>query len=438
MNVVVIGTGYVGLVTGACFSEFGVQVTCVDKQESKIAALNRGEIPIYEPGLDTLVERNEREGRLRFTCDTPDAIQSALVIFIAVGTPPAEDGSTDLRFIEAVAREIGRCSDGYKVIVTKSTVPVGTARKVRSWVQEELDARESKATFSVASNPEFLREGAAISDFQRPDRVVIGVDEEDEQALAILRDLYRPLFLNETPFVICNVATAELSKYAANAFLAAKVSFINEIAILCEKIGGDVQGVARAMGLDRRIGSKFLHAGPGYGGSCFPKDTLSAAHFAREVGVRFEIVEAAIRVNERQREYALDKIRTALSGELAGRTVALLGLSFKPETDDIRESPAVDIAKRLLEAGARVRAFDPQAMAHAAREMPELTLCKDPYEACKGAEALVIATEWNQFRMLDMERIRSLLDRPILVDLRNIYRSESMREAGMEYWSVGR
>jgi UDPglucose 6-dehydrogenase len=438
MNVAVIGTGYVGLVTGACFSEFGVQVTCVDKDESKIAALNRGEIPIYEPGLDTLVERNDREGRLSFTSDTPETMQTALIIFIAVGTPPNEDGSTDLRFIEAVAREIGSCIDGYKVIVTKSTVPVGTAPKVRRWVQEELDARKSKATFSVASNPEFLREGAAINDFQRPDRVVIGVDEGDEQALAILRDLYRPLFLNETPFVICNVATAELSKYAANAFLATKISFINEIALLCEKIGGDVQGVARAMGLDRRIGSKFLHAGPGYGGSCFPKDTLSAAHFAREAGVEFEIVEAAIRANERQRDYALEKIRSALSGRLEGRTVALLGLSFKPETDDIRESPAVDIAKRLLNEGAQVRAFDPQAMTQAAREMPDLILCKDAYEACKGADVLVIATEWNQFRMLDLERIKSLLEQPILVDLRNIYRNESMRDAGLEYWSVGR
>jgi UDPglucose 6-dehydrogenase len=438
MNVAVIGTGYVGLVTGACFSEFGVQVTCVDKDESKIAALNRGEIPIYEPGLGTLVERNDREGRLSFTCDTPETMKTALVIFIAVGTPPNEDGSTDLRFIEAVAREIGSCIDGYKVIVTKSTVPVGTAPKVRRWIQEELDARKSKATFSVASNPEFLREGAAINDFQRPDRVVIGVDEGDEQALAILRDLYRPLFLNETPFVICNVATAELSKYAANAFLATKISFINEIALLCEKIGGDVQGVARAMGLDRRIGSKFLHAGPGYGGSCFPKDTLSAAHFAREAGVAFEIVEAAIRANERQRDYALEKIRSALSGRLEGRTVALLGLSFKPETDDIRESPAVDIAKRLLNEGAQVRAFDPQAMTQAAREMPDLILCKDAYEACKGADVLVIATEWNQFRMLDLERIKSLLEQPILVDLRNIYRNESMRDAGLEYWSVGR
>ncbi|MCP5040330.1 MAG: UDP-glucose/GDP-mannose dehydrogenase family protein, partial [bacterium] len=282
MNVAVIGTGYVGLVTGACFSEFGVQVVCVDKMEDKIACLRRGEMPIYEPGLEDLVSRNVREGRLSFSSDTPESVRNALVIFIAVGTPAADDGSTDLRFIEAVAREVGQCTDGYKVIVTKSTVPVGTARKVRKWIQEELDERGSTANFSVASNPEFLREGAAIGDFMRPDRVVIGTDEGDEQALAIIKDLYRPLFLNETPIVISNVATAELSKYAANAFLAAKISFINEMSILCERVGGDVQGVARAMGLDKRIGSKFLHAGPGYGGSCFPKDTLSAAHFARD------------------------------------------------------------------------------------------------------------------------------------------------------------
>ena len=295
MNVAVIGSGYVGLVTGACFSEFGVQVVCADKDADKVASLCRGTMPIYEPGLDDLVSRNVREGRLSFTDDPPEAICNGLVVFIAVGTPAAEDGSTNLDFIEAVSREIGQCMDGYKVVVTKSTVPVGTAKKVRKWIQEELDKRGSSAHFSVASNPEFLREGAAIGDFMRPDRVVIGTDDGDEQALAIIQDLYRPLFLNETPFVITNVATAELSKYAANAFLATKISFINEISILCERIGGDVQGVARAMGLDKRIGSKFLHAGPGYGGSCFPKDTLSAVHFARDLGIDFEIVEAAIR-----------------------------------------------------------------------------------------------------------------------------------------------
>lgn len=387
MNVAVIGTGYVGLVTGACFSEFGVQVVCVDKEAEKIASLHRGEMPAYEPGLEELVSRNVREGRLAFTSDTPEAVRNALVIFIAVGTPAAEDGSTDLRFVEAVAREIGRCIDGYKVIVTKSTVPVGTAKNVRKWIQEELDAKGSNANFSVASNPEFLREGAAISDFMRPDRVVIGTDDGDEQALAIIRDLYRPLFINETPFVISNVVTAELSKYAANAFLATKVSFINEISILCERIGGDVQGVARAMGLDKRIGSKFLHAGPGYGGSCFPKDTLSAAHFARDLGINFEIVEAAIRVNKRQRDHVTQKVRDVLGGDLVGKSIALLGLSFKPETNDVRDSPAIDIARSLLADGVAVRAYDPQAMLEAGRAVPELVLWGLPLPIARGGES---------------------------------------------------
>jgi len=360
------------------------------------------------------------------------------VIFIAVGTPAAEDGSTDLRFIEAVSREIGQHIEGYKVVVTKSTVPVGTATRVRSWIQDEVDAGGRKANFSVASNPEFLREGAAIGDFMRPDRVVIGTDEGDEQALAILHDLYRPLFLNETPFVNTNVVTAELSKYAANAFLATKISFINEVSILCEQIGGDVQKVAKAMGLDKRIGPKFLHAGPGYGGSCFPKDTLSAAHFAKELGSEFQIVEATIRANARQREHAIRKIEAALDGDLAGKSIALLGLSFKPETDDVRESPAMDIAAALLEKGARVRAFDPQAMHEAEKELPELTLTKDSYEACEGADALVIATEWNQFRMLDLERMKRLLSTPLMIDLRNIYRPDSVQDAGFKYVSVGR
>jgi len=438
MNVAVIGTGYVGLVTGACFSEFGVQVVCVDKAQGKIESLRQGEVPIYEPGLDDLIRRNVREGRLSFSCDTPESVRNALVIFIAVGTPAAEDGSTDLRFVEAVAREIGRCIDGYKVIVTKSTVPAGTAKKVRGWVQEELDQRDSGANFSVASNPEFLREGAAIADFMRPDRVVIGTDNGDEQALAIIKDLYRPLFLNETPFVISNVVTAELSKYAANAFLATKISFINEMSILCERVGGDVQGVARAMGLDKRIGSKFLHAGPGYGGSCFPKDTLSAAHFARDLGLDFEIVEAAIRANQRQREHALDKVRQALGGVVAGKTISFLGLSFKPETDDVRDSPAIEIARQLVEAGATVRAFDPQAMVEAGKCITELVLCKDAYEACQGGDVLVIATEWNQFRMLDFARVKSLLNESIMVDLRNIYRAEAMAAEGFAYTSVGR
>ncbi len=438
MNITVIGTGYVGLVTGACFSEFGVQVTCVDKVEEKIEALRRGEIPIYEPGLDDIVARNVRGGRLSFTTDTAQAIDQALVIFVAVGTPAAEDGSTDLRSIEGVAREIGRSIDSYKVVVTKSTVPVGTSDKIRKWIQEELDRRGDKTRFSVASNPEFLREGAAIGDFMRPDRVVIGTDAGDDQAIAIMKDLYRPLYLNETPFVETNIHTAELSKYAANAFLATKISFINEISVLCESVGGDVQAVARAMGLDRRIGKKFLHAGPGFGGSCFPKDTLSAAHFARELGHEFAIVEASIEVNERQRKRMIEKIVGALDGDARDKTVAVLGLSFKPETDDIREAPALAIVRGLLDRGAKIQAYDPAAMAEAGRMIPEMTLCKDAYEALADADVMVIVTEWNEFRMIDLARAKQLMAESRMVDLRNIYDRERMAEAGFQYWGVGR
>ena len=438
MNIAVIGTGYVGLVTGACFSEFGVQVTCVDKVEDKIATLKRGEIPIYEPGLDDIVARNLTGGRLQFTTDTDEAINQALVIFIAVGTPPQDDGSTDLRFVEAVAREIGERIDSYKVVVTKSTVPVGTSDKVRGWVQEELDKRGVDTRFSVASNPEFLREGAAVGDFMRPDRVVIGTETGDDHALAILKDLYRPLYLNETPFVETNIHTAELSKYAANAFLATKISFINEISLFCEEIGGDVQHVARAMGLDNRIGKKFLHAGPGYGGSCFPKDTLSAAHFARDLGHNFSIVEAAISVNERQKQRMVDKIIAALDGEVAGKSVGVLGLSFKPETDDIREAPALHIVSELLGRGATVRAYDPAAMGPAGRELPGMALCKDAYEVADGADVLVLVTEWNEFRMLDLERLNQAMSEPRMVDLRNIYSSNKVKAAGFLYWGVGR
>jgi len=437
MNVAVIGTGYVGLVTGACFSEFGVQVVCADRIAEKVDALTRCEMPIYEPGLEDIVRRNIKAGRLVFTTDAAEAIRSSLVVFIAVGTPAASDGRTDLSFVEGVAREVGRNLDGYKVVVTKSTVPVGTARKVRGWIQEELDRAGRSGHFSVASNPEFLREGAAIGDFLRPDRIVIGTDEDDHQALAILKDLYRPLYLNETPFVHTNLETAELTKYAANAFLATKISFINEMALLCEQVGGDVQAVARAMGLDRRIGPKFLHAGPGYGGSCFPKDTLSAAHFARGLGHTLEIVEAVVRVNERQRRLMFDKVVAALDGNVAGKTVAVLGLSFKPETDDVRDAPAIDIIRALLERGARVRAFDPQAMVEASRLLPDIELCKDAYEACQGADLLTIVTEWNQFRMLDLERVKSLLSEPRLVDMRNIYKPDVMRKHGFLYWGVG-
>jgi UDPglucose 6-dehydrogenase len=436
MNVCIIGTGYVGLVTGACFAEFGVQVVCADKDGDKIAALERGEIPIYEPGLEAIVARNLRERRLSFTTDTAAAVRSALVVFIAVQTPTKADGTTDLSAVEAVAREIGRSMDGYKVVVTKSTVPVGTSYNVKKWIDEEQAAAGTNHRFSVGSNPEFLREGAAIGDFMRPDRVVIGADEDE--AIAILKDLYRPLYLIETPFVITNIATAELTKYAANSFLAVKISFINEMANLCEEIGGDVHAIARGIGLDRRIGPKFLHPGPGFGGSCFPKDTRSAASFARQAGLQLEIVEAVIRVNEQQRERMVEKITRALGGDARGKTVAVLGLSFKPETDDMRDAPSVDILQKLQQRGATIRAFDPVAMANAARELPDITLCKNEYEACENADALVLMTEWNQFRMLDLERVRTLLREPVVVDLRNVYDPVSMRRAGFRYDSVGR
>jgi UDPglucose 6-dehydrogenase len=436
MNVCVVGTGYVGLVSGACFAEFGVQVICADNDEAKVAALQNGTIPIYEPGLEGLVERNVREGRLSFTTDTAEAIRSSLVVFIAVSTPSCPDGSTDLTKVEAVAREIGRSMDSYKVIVTKSTVPVGTFAKVRGWIEAELAAAGREVRFSVASNPEFLREGAAIGDFMRPDRVVIGT--EDVEATAILNDLYRPLYLIEAPVLMTDIPTAELTKYAANAFLATKISFINEMANLCEKVGADVHSIARGIGLDRRIGPKFLHAGPGFGGSCFPKDTRSIAHFAREVDQELEIIESVIRVNERQRERMVEKIVDALDGDIDGRTIGILGLSFKPETDDMRDAPAVDIIRGLEKRGARVRAYDPQAMGEASKLLPDLTTCDNAYEACSGADALVLVTEWNQFRMLDLARIKSLLRQPVIVDLRNIYEPGPMREAGFRYFCVGR
>jgi UDPglucose 6-dehydrogenase len=437
VNICVIGTGYVGLVTGACFAEFGVNVICADVDERKISRLQNGEIPIYEPGLDDLVSRNVKQGRLSFTTDTPEAVNGSLVVFVAVPTPPCEDGATDLRAVESVAREIGRSMDGYKVVVNKSTVPVGTAEKVRGWIREELDERTGVAKeFSVASNPEFLREGAAIGDFMRPDRVVVGTD--DEQATAILKSLYRPLYLIEAPIVLTNVVTAELIKYAANAFLATKISFINEFANLSERVGADVHDVARAIGLDNRIGSKFLHPGPGFGGSCFPKDTLSVAHFAREQGSDLRIVDAVIEVNENQRQRMVEKIIAVLDGDVAGKRIGVLGLSFKPETDDMRDSPAVAVICGLLERGAAIQAYDPQAMEVAAKELPEVALCGDAYAACENADALVIVTEWNQFRMLDLDRVKSLLRSPIIVDLRNVYDPTPMRDAGFTYVCVGR
>ena len=436
MNVCVIGTGYVGLVTGACFAEFGCQVICADVDAAKVAALRQGQMPIYEPGLEDLVVRNVAQGRLTFTTDTTEAVRASLIVFIAVPTPPREDGSTDLTAVEEVAREIGRALDGYKVVVNKSTVPVGTAEKVRRWIEAELPRGGRQRRFSVASNPEFLREGAAISDFMRPDRVVIGAD--DEEATAILKSLYRPLYLIETPIVLTSVVSAELTKYAANAYLATKVSFINEFANLCEAVGADVHDISRAIGLDRRIGSKFLHPGPGFGGSCFPKDTRSVAHFARRVESPLRIVEAVVAVNESQQRRMIEKITALLDGDLEGRAIGALGLSFKPETDDMRDAPSLSILRGLIERGARVRAYDPQAMTNARKLLPDVILCENAYEVCEGADALVVLTEWNQFRMLDLERVRSLMRQPLVADLRNIYDPVAMRDAGFSYVCVGR
>ena len=432
MQIAVIGTGYVGLVTGACFAEFGVDVTCVDVDSGKIERLNQGIMPIYEPGLEQLVAKNTQAGRLRFTTDVQQAVEQALVIFLAVGTPPKPDGSPDLSFVESAALSIADHMNGYKVIVTKSTVPIGTGEHIRKLITER---KKTRANFGVVSNPEFLREGAAINDFMRPDRVVIG--SRDEEAIAIMKDLYRPLYLIEAPFVITSLEAAELTKYAANAFLATKVSFINEIANLCDKIGCDVHDVARGIGMDKRIGSKFLHPGPGFGGSCFPKDTRALASVARLYDSASLIVDAVIEVNQRQGQHMLTKIRN-LCGPLQGKTVAVLGLAFKPETDDMREAPAVGIIRNLLDDGANIRAYDPVAKSEAEKLLPEVVYAEDEYTAVKGADALVFVTEWNQFRALDMKRIRDLMKTPKVVDLRNIYDPEDMREMGFEYVGVGR
>ncbi len=432
MHIGIIGTGYVGLVTGACFAEFGVFVTCVDKDEKKIRALKKGIIPFYEPGLDDLVKRNIRQGRLKFTTKIGDAVDQSLVVFIAVGTPPRGDGSAELKYIDAVANEIAAHMNGYKVIVTKSTVPVGTGKRIRQIIAENLRERSK---FDVVSNPEFLREGAAIEDFMRPNRVVLGA--ESQQAVAILKDLYKPLYLIETPFVITSVETAELIKYASNAFLAAKISFINEIANLCDEVGADVNVVAKGMGLDQRIGSKFLHAGAGFGGSCFPKDTKALLRLAEKHGVELSVIGAAISANERQRHIMFDKIRHGMGG-LKGKVIAVLGLSFKPNTDDLRDAPSLFLIERLLRAKARLRAYDPAAMESARSLFPGVIFCKDPYDAATGADALVIVTEWNQFRNLDLEKMKGLLRQPLFFDLRNIYEPEKMRKFGFKYFCVGR
>ncbi len=436
MHIAVIGTGYVGLVTGACFAEFGMHVTCVDKDAAKIERLSRGEIPIFEPGLEEIVQRNRRARRLEFTTDAQQAVERSLVVFIAVPTPPAEDGGTDLSYVDEVARTLGLHLSGYKVVVTKSTVPVGTAERVKRII-EEARAASGHTGFrvSVASNPEFLREGSAVEDFLRPDRVVIGA--EDPEAIAILKDLYDPLYLVEVPFVITTIRTAELIKYASNAFLAAKITFINEIANLCDAVGADVHDVSRAMGLDGRIGRKFLHPGPGYGGSCFPKDTQSLVHFSRGFGVEQRVISAVVEANRAQRLRMVEKVET-LAGGVRGKRIAVLGLSFKPNTDDVRESPALEIIRLLQERGARVRCFDPQAMDNARRELANVEFCADPYEAAAGAQALVLATEWNEFRKLDLELLREKLAAPVIVDLRNVYEPAEMAKAGFRYAGVGR
>lgn len=433
MHISVIGTGYVGLVTGVCFAEFGLDVTCVDKDEKKIRLLKRGAVPFYEPGVEEFLQRNLKAGRLHFTTDMRDAIDSSLVIFIAVGTPPRGDGSADMRYIEDVAKEIAKHIKSYKVIVTKSTVPVGTGDKLRDLISKNL---KENVDFDIVSNPEFLREGAAIEDFLRPNRVVIGASSA--QAIAIMKDLYRPLYLIETPFVITNIRTAELIKYASNAFLATKISFINEIANLCEDVGADVQTVAKAMGLDQRIGPKFLHAGPGFGGSCFPKDTLALLQMAKENGTRLGIVEAVVKANEYQRERCVRKIKEMMGG-VKGKTVSILGLSFKPNTNDMRESSSVYIINELLKSGARIRAYDPAAMEEAKRIFSKrITHCKDAYDAVKGADALVIVTEWNQFRNLDLKKIKRYLRGRFFFDLRNIYEPDKLIKMGFIYSSTGR
>ena len=432
MHISVIGSGYVGLVTGACFAEFGVHVTCMDSDNRRIEKLEKGEIPFFEPGIAELVAKGVKEGRLSFTTDIAQAVDKALVIFIAVGTPPSPDGSADLSFVKEVGRGIARHMSSYKVIVTKSTVPVGTGEAIREVVKK---TQKDPIRFDMVSNPEFLREGSAIEDFMRPNRVVIGADSD--QAIAIMKDLYRPLYLIETPIVVTDVPTAELIKYASNAFLATKISFINEIANLCEKVGANVQMVAKGMGLDHRIGAKFLHAGPGFGGSCFPKDLAALIQTGERHGYPMQIASAASRVNDSQRGRMVDKIRDALGG-LKGKTLAMLGLSFKPNTNDLREAPALTIGRVLLAEGASIRAYDPEALAEACQMMPELQACRDTYHAAEGADALVIMTEWNVFRNLDFEKLKSVMRVPVLLDLRNVYEPERIAAAGFKHISVGR
>lgn len=433
MRIAMIGTGYVGLISGACFSEFGVEVICVDKDRAKIERLRQGHIPIYEPGLDELMDRNVRAGRLAFGTDTAAAVEGADAVFIAVGTPSRRgDGHADLTYLYGAAREIARALDGYTVVVTKSTVPVGTGREIDRIIR----GLRPDADFDVASNPEFLRQGSAINDFMRPDRVVVGADSE--RARATLAALYRPLFLIETPVLFTSLETAELVKYASNSFLATKITFINDIADLCEKVGADVHDVAKGMGLDGRIGGKFLHPGPGFGGSCFPKDTLALVRTARAYQAPLRIVEAVVEVNARRKERMAERIAAACGGSVKGKTMAILGLTFKPNTDDLREAPSLTIIPALQHRGARIRAYDPAGMEEARRHLHDIQWCEDAYAAMDGADALTILTEWNEFRGLDLERMKQLLRTPVVVDLRNIYKPQEMEAAGFRYSCLGR
>ncbi|MEQ1619254.1 MAG: UDP-glucose/GDP-mannose dehydrogenase family protein [Terricaulis sp.] len=433
MRVTMIGTGYVGLVSGACFADFGHTVTCVDKDEAKIARLQKGEIPIFEPGLGELVKDNVEQGRLSFTTDPSEAIRDADAVFIAVGTPSRRgDGHADLTYVYTAAEEIAALMNGYTVVVTKSTVPVGTGDEVEAIIKK----KRPDAEFAVVSNPEFLREGAAINDFKRPDRVVVGTD--DERAHEVMRDLYRPLFLNETPIIFTSRRTSELTKYAGNAFLAMKITFINEIADLCEAVGANVQEVARGIGLDNRIGRKFLNAGPGYGGSCFPKDTLALMKTARDHKAPIELIETTVRVNTARKQKMAQKIIDALGGNVSGKTIAVLGLTFKPNTDDMRDAPALDIVPALQDEGARVRAFDPEGMEEAKHLLKDVTFASGPYDCVQDADAVVFITEWDQFRALDLDRMKKALKAPVVIDLRNIYRPQEMAAKGFRYVSVGR
>jgi UDPglucose 6-dehydrogenase len=432
MKICMIGSGYVGLVTGVCLAEFGMEIVCVDKDKTKIERMRKGQSPFYETGLDDLMEKNMKEGRLSFSTDIGQGVRSSQVIFIAVGTPANNDGSPNLSQVEAVAREIAAYMKDYKIIVLKSTVPVGTGKWVKGLITEAV---KGAVPFDMVSNPEFLREGAAVEDFFRPDRIVIGA--ESARAIEVMKEIYNAFYLIEAPFVITTIETAELIKYASNAFLATKISFINEIANLCEQVGADVHDVARAMGLDGRIGKKFLHPGPGFGGSCFPKDTHALVHIGRKYNCEMEIVQSTINVNERQKERMIEKIEEMVGG-VQGKTIGILGLAFKPNTDDMREASSISIIQGLQKKGARIKAYDPEAMEEAKKIVQDVTYCTGPYEVAEGSHAIVLLTEWNQFRLLDLKRIKGLLKEAVFIDLRNVYEPLHMRELGFRYCGVGR